>query len=191
MENFNTKGDGCIPRTDFRTGENYSKLKISGNLRRPQTTWRYQPRTENWVEAFFDPILEFLSRNLRPEKPLELIIYTPVPERILAEFCRIPFIHRLEIMGGLRDLPKELKYSTSLRVLDLSYNRLTTFPNPRLLSPQLQELNLKHNQISSLQNPELCDRLRHLRKLDLKANPISPNTLEKLRINLPDTKVSF
>jgi Leucine rich repeat len=68
------------------------------------------------------------------------------------------------------DLNPKLSCLSGLRRVDLSYNKLATFP-PQLLSlKRLLELNLAHNEIRRL--PTGISRLRRLQRLNLMCNKL-------------------
>jgi Leucine-rich repeat (LRR) protein len=75
---------------------------------------------------------------------------------------------RLDLQDA--DLNPKLSCLSGLRRVDLSYNKLVTFP-PQLLSlKRLLELNLAHNEIRRL--PTGISRLRRLQRLNLMCNKL-------------------
>lgn len=82
---------------------------------------------------------------------------------------------------GLKSLTPRIASLKRLRVLDLSFNQLTTLPAALAKLSRLQMLNLSGNQLERL--PSVVSRLTGLRTLDLSLNPLRqlPPTLAKLQ----------
>lgn len=92
--------------------------------------------------------------------------------------------NRLEgsLIGELRKMP--------LVELDVSYNNLTGVPAEIGQLNKLQKLNYGYNHVTGLPN-ELANLKNTLKEFNLKGNPISQETLSKLKTQLPNTNIIF
>jgi hypothetical protein len=86
------------------------------------------------------------------------------------------------LIGEIRKMP--------LTNLDVSYNNLTGMPAEIGQLNKLEVLNYSYNHVTGLPN-ELAKLKSTLKELNLTGNPVSQDTLNKLRAELPNTKIIF
>lgn len=86
------------------------------------------------------------------------------------------------LIGEIRKMP--------LVILDVSYNKMTGMPAEIGQLNKLESLNYSYNNITGLPN-ELENLKSTLKEFNLTGNPLSPDTLEKLKEMLPNTKIIF
>lgn len=86
------------------------------------------------------------------------------------------------LIGEIRKMP--------LTNLDVSYNNMTGVPAEIGQLNKLQTLNYSYNHITGLPN-ELANLKNTLKEFNLTGNPISPDTLSKLKAQLPNTTIIF
>ncbi|KAI1886212.1 hypothetical protein AGOR_G00211670 [Albula goreensis] len=79
--------------------------------------------------------------------------------------------------GKIRHLGNSLKNFVRLKVLDLSHNVLTSVEGLQHLK-MLEHLNLYFNRISSLKEVLVLRKLKALRELDLRLNPVVKNCVD-------------
>jgi len=128
----------------------------------------------------------------------------------------IDSLKQLEVLyakrGIIATLPQEIGELKSLRYLNLEANRIAELPRQIGAIPELQYLYLRGNQLTSL--PPEISSLKHLRLLDvsnnrlrivpsslselqdlseliLTGNPLPKTAIEKLRKEMPRTKIVF
>ncbi len=115
--------------------------------------------------------------------------------------------------NSIRTLPSEMGKMTNLRVLkldhnvldgsligevrlmplttlDVSYNSMTGMPAEIGQLNQLVTLNYSYNKITGLPN-ELANLKNNLKTFDLTGNPLSQDTINKLKTELPNTNIIF
>lgn len=92
--------------------------------------------------------------------------------------------NRLEgsLIAEIRKMP--------LRVLDASFNNMTGMPAEIGQLTKLEKLDYSHNQITNLPN-ELANLRNNLKELNLSGNPLSPETISKLKADLPNTTITY
>ena len=78
---------------------------------------------------------------------------------------------------------------TSLKELDLHYNKLEEVPGSIGKLTNLEKLNLKSNKLTSL--PESIDNLTSLKELNLSSNELSDDEKRKVKELLPNTEIIF
>jgi Leucine-rich repeat (LRR) protein len=83
----------------------------------------------------------------------------------------------------------EVRMMQMLRILDLSYNKMTGIPAEIGQLKNLESLDYSYNQITDLPN-ELAN-LKNLKLLNLTANPISTDKIQSLKAALPKTNIIF
>jgi len=86
------------------------------------------------------------------------------------------------LIGEIRQMPK-------LKQLDVSYNKMTGMPAEIGQLSNLEILNYSYNNIDSLPN-ELIN-LKNLKEFNLTGNPLSKETINKLKAELPNTNIIF
>ncbi len=87
------------------------------------------------------------------------------------QICKLKFLEDLRLaFGSASQIPDEIKFLTSLRVLDLMANRIKEIPKSINKLTNLEYLNLSHCCISEI--PENLELPSSLKKLDLKGNNI-------------------
>lgn len=86
------------------------------------------------------------------------------------------------LIGEIRMMP--------LIALDVSYNNMTGMPAEIGQLNKLQTLNYSYNKLTSLPN-ELSNLKNNLKEFNLTGNPISQDTLNKLKSELPNTTIIF
>ncbi len=86
------------------------------------------------------------------------------------------------LIGEIRMMP--------LKTLDVSYNNMTGMPAEIGQLNKLQTLNYSYNKISGLPN-ELANLKNSLKELDLTGNPLSQDTINKVKAELPQTTIIF
>ncbi|HSW77038.1 MAG TPA: leucine-rich repeat domain-containing protein [Candidatus Saccharimonadales bacterium] len=89
----------------------------------------------------------------------------------------------------LNAFPPELGHLRDLQYLDLSYNQLSVLPPEIGQFIHLQTLYLTDNQLSAL--PPEIGKLNHLKFLDLQYNNLSSKIKNKLKQQLPNTKIIY
>jgi Leucine-rich repeat (LRR) protein len=77
-----------------------------------------------------------------------------------------------------------------LVTLDVSYNNMTGVPAEIGQLNKLETLNYSYNKLTGLPN-ELANLKNNLKTFDLTGNPISQDTLSKLKSQLPNTTIIF
>lgn len=86
------------------------------------------------------------------------------------------------LIGEIRKMP--------LKTLDVSYNNMTGMPAEIGQLNKLETLNYSYNKITGLPN-ELANLKNTLKEFNLTGNPISQDTLNKLKAQLPNTTIIF
>ncbi len=86
------------------------------------------------------------------------------------------------LIGEIRMMP--------LVVLDVSYNNMTGMPAEIGQLNKLQTLNYSYNHISGLPN-ELANLKNTLKEFNLTGNPLSQETISKLKTSMPNTNIIF
>ncbi len=84
----------------------------------------------------------------------------------------------------------EIRQMSKLKVLDVSYNKMTGMPAEIGQLSNLETLNYSYNDITGLPN-ELENLKNNLKEFDLTGNPLSQETITKLKNSLPNTKIIF
>ena len=84
----------------------------------------------------------------------------------------------------------EIRQMSQLKILDVSYNNMTGMPAEIGQLSKLETLNYSHNNITGLPN-ELGNLKNNLKTFDLTGNPLSQDTINKLRASLPNTNIIF
>ncbi len=87
------------------------------------------------------------------------------------------------LIGEIRQMPK-------LRVLDVSFNKMTGMPAEIGQLSNLETLNYSYNSITGLPN-ELANLKNTLKEFNLTGNPLSTEQINKLRVALPNTTIIF
>lgn len=92
--------------------------------------------------------------------------------------------NRLEgsLIGEIRMMP--------LKTLDVSYNNMTGMPAEIGQLNKLETLNYSYNKITGLPN-ELSNLKNYLKEFNLTGNPLSQDTIDKLKSELPNTNIIF
>jgi Leucine-rich repeat (LRR) protein len=86
------------------------------------------------------------------------------------------------LIGEIRKMP--------LKSLDVSYNNMTGMPAEIGQLNKLETLNYSYNKITGLPN-ELANLKNTLKEFNLTGNPLSQDTLNKLKAQLPNTNIIF
>lgn len=86
------------------------------------------------------------------------------------------------LIGEIRKMP--------LKTLDASYNKMTGIPAEIGQVTTLETLNYSYNKLTGLPN-ELANLKNNLKTFDLTGNPLSQDTLSKIRASLPGTNIIF
>lgn len=84
------------------------------------------------------------------------------------------------LIGEIRMMP--------LTHLDVSYNNMTGVPAEIGQVNKLQTLNYSYNKITELPN-ELANLKNTLKELNLTGNPLTQDTINKIKASLPNTKI--
>lgn len=84
----------------------------------------------------------------------------------------------------------EIRQMSRLKHLDVSYNNMTGMPAEIGQLSNLEVLNYSHNNITGLPN-ELANLKNNLKEFNLTGNPLSQETINKLKTQLPNTVVIF
>ncbi len=84
----------------------------------------------------------------------------------------------------------EIRQMAKLKVLDVSYNKMTGMPAEIGQLSNLETLNYSYNDITGLPN-ELANLKNNLKEFNLTGNPLSQDQISKLRASLPDTNIIF
>jgi len=87
----------------------------------------------------------------------------------------------------LDSLPASLGYMPRLKHLELNNNRILVLPSSISKLKNLEYLSLRNNKLSDL--PESLIWLTKLQTLDIRGNLISVQTLEILRLSLPNCRI--
>jgi Leucine-rich repeat (LRR) protein len=86
------------------------------------------------------------------------------------------------LIGEIRMMP--------LKTLDVSYNNMTGMPAEIGQLNKLETLNYSYNNITGLPN-ELSNLKNNLKEFNLTGNPLSQDTLNKIKAELPNTTIIF
>lgn len=86
------------------------------------------------------------------------------------------------LIGEIRKMP--------LQTLDVSHNNMTGMPAEIGQLNQLQTLDYSYNKLTGLPN-ELANLKDNLKEFNLTGNPLSQDTISKLRASLPNTTIIF
>jgi Leucine-rich repeat (LRR) protein len=86
------------------------------------------------------------------------------------------------LIGEVRKMP--------LKTLDVSYNNMTGVPAEIGQLNKLETLDYSYNKLTGLPN-ELANLKNNLKVFNLTGNPISQETLAKLKASLPNTQILF
>ena len=84
----------------------------------------------------------------------------------------------------------EIRQMSKLKILDVSYNKMTGMPAEIGQLSNLETLNYSYNDITGLPN-ELANLKNNLKEFDLTGNPLSQDQISSLRASLPDTNIIF
>ena len=84
----------------------------------------------------------------------------------------------------------EIRQMSKLQTLDVSYNNMTGMPAEIGQLSNLQTLNYSYNKITGLPN-ELANLKNNLKTFNLTGNPLSQDTINKLKAELPNTTIIF
>lgn len=84
----------------------------------------------------------------------------------------------------------EIRQMSQLKTLDVSYNNMTGMPAEIGQLSKLETLNYSYNNITGLPN-ELANLKNNLKEFNLTGNPLSQNTISKLKTSLPNTTIIF
>lgn len=84
----------------------------------------------------------------------------------------------------------EVRQMSKLKHLDVSYNNMTGMPAEIGQLSNLETLNYSYNNITGLPN-ELANLKNNLKEFNLTGNPLSSETIESLKADLPNTNIIF
>jgi len=84
----------------------------------------------------------------------------------------------------------EIRQMSKLRILDVSYNKMTGMPAEIGQLSNLEILNYSYNNIDGLPN-ELANLKNNLKEFNLTGNPLSQEKIDKLKSDLPNTNIIF
>lgn len=84
----------------------------------------------------------------------------------------------------------EIRQMSNLKTLDVSHNNMTGVPAEIGQLSKLETLNYSYNNITGLPN-ELTNLKNSLKNFDLTGNPLSTETINKLKTDLPNTNIVF
>lgn len=84
----------------------------------------------------------------------------------------------------------EIRQMAGLRTLDVSYNNMTGMPAEIGQLSNIVTLNYSYNNITGLPN-ELANLKNNLKEFNLTGNPLSQDTINKLKESLPNTTIIF
>ncbi|MEI7632369.1 MAG: hypothetical protein WCJ60_03530 [bacterium] len=84
----------------------------------------------------------------------------------------------------------EIRQMSQLTNLDVSYNNMTGMPAEIGQLSKLVTLNYSYNKIDGLPN-ELANLKNNLKEFNLTGNPLSQDTINKLKASLPNTNIIF
>ena len=84
----------------------------------------------------------------------------------------------------------EIRQMSGLKILDVSYNKMTGMPAEIGQLSNLQTLNYSYNNISGLPN-ELSKLKNNLKEFNLTGNPLSQDQINRLKTALPNTTIVF
>lgn len=84
----------------------------------------------------------------------------------------------------------EIRQMAKLKVLDVSYNKMTGMPAEIGQLSNLETLNYSYNDITGLPN-ELSNIKNNLKEFNLTGNPLSQEQISNLRASLPNTNIIF
>jgi Leucine-rich repeat (LRR) protein len=84
----------------------------------------------------------------------------------------------------------EVRQMSKLKHLDVSYNNMTGMPAEIGQLSNLETLNYSYNDITGLPN-ELANLKNNLKEFNLTGNPLSSETIEALKADLPNTNIIF
>lgn len=84
----------------------------------------------------------------------------------------------------------EIRQMSKLKVLDVSYNKMTGMPAEIGQLSSLETLNYSNNSITGLPN-ELSKLKDNLKEFNLSGNPLSQAQINSLRASLPNTNIIF
>ncbi len=91
--------------------------------------------------------------------------------------------------NNLSFLPEEAGSLTKLKSISLAENLFEIFPGPLSVLPNLEVIDLSGNRLNKL--PSDLTGMLNLKKLDLRGNKFNDEERERIRMNLPKTKVIF
>ena len=84
----------------------------------------------------------------------------------------------------------EIRQMSKLKVLDVSYNKMTGMPAELGQLSNLETLNYSNNSITGLPN-ELSKLKNNLKEFNLSGNPLSQSQINSLKASLPNTNIIF
>lgn len=84
----------------------------------------------------------------------------------------------------------EIRQMSKLKVLDVSYNKMTGMPAEIGQLSNLESLNYSQNNITGLPN-ELSKLKNNLKEFNLAGNPLSQDQMSKIKELLPNTNIIF
>ncbi|CAH1715069.1 leucine-rich repeat-containing protein 57 [Aphis gossypii] len=99
---------------------------------------------------------------------------------------RFPSITELNLSNNqISKLPDQLSGMKNLKKLNISYNSFVELPEPIANLPELTTLIANNNFIIDVNVRILESRLKHLKEVDLKDNPLNTSTVDALEQELP------
>lgn len=84
----------------------------------------------------------------------------------------------------------EIRQMSKLKVLDVSYNKMTGMPAEIGQLSNLETLDYSYNKITVLPN-ELSNLKNSLKKFNLAGNPLNQDQISKLKASLPNTYIIY
>lgn len=122
----------------------------------------------------------------------ELILSNNGIKTLPSEIGKMTNVTIFKIDHNLLDgsLLGEIRQMSKLTQLDVSYNNMTGVPAELGQLSYLQTLNYSYNKIDNLPN-ELSNLKNNLKELDLTGNPLNPDKINKIKAQLPNTRIVF
>ncbi|KAE9541797.1 hypothetical protein AGLY_003788 [Aphis glycines] len=119
-------------------------------------------------------------------------VISKLPVKFTERFPSITgkYISRLDLELNLSNnqiskLPDQLSGMKNLKKLNISYNSFVELPEPIANLPELTTLIANNNFIIDVNVRILESRLKHLKEVDLKDNPLNTSTVDALEQELP------
>ncbi len=151
-----------------------------------------QPKTANTLDLNGKGLTKVGSDVYGKTNTTTLILSNNSIQTLPSEMGKMTKVVVFKIDHNILDgsLIGEIRQMSQLQTLDVSYNNMTGMPAEIGQLSKLETLNYSYNKITGLPN-ELSNLKNTLKEFNLTGNPLSQDTLTKLKSALPNTNIIF